>query len=268
MQAPGRILLPLSLTAVVVLAACTGARPAYRPGAPGQWAGEDARAGYPWRPPAPAPAPRPSPWWPQAQPAPGQTAPFPQPAQLIGTAVGAINVLLGQPSAGPWPAPSPAPLPHPQPDPRPAPDPAGFPAAWAALEEDVLARTNERRALGAVCGGRAMPPAPPVAAHAALRSGARGHSRDMAQRDFFSHTTPEGAGPGERATRAGFSGSFVGENIAAGQTDPARVMQAWLDSPGHCENLMDPSYKVLGVGYFHDAGPDPYGHYWTQNFGG
>ena len=57
------------------------------------------------------------------------------------------------------------------------------------------------------------------------------------------------------------------ENIAAGQTDPARVVQAWVESPGHCLNLMDPRYRVLGVGYFFESG-DRFGHYWTQNFGG
>ena len=91
-------------------------------------------------------------------------------------------------------------------------------------------------------------------------------SRDMASRDYFDHTSPEGKGPSDRAVAAGYQGSFVGENIAAGQTDPSRVVQAWMESPGHCLNIMEPRYRVLGVGYFLDQN-DRFAHYWTQNFG-
>jgi uncharacterized protein YkwD len=164
----------------------------------------------------------------------------------------------------PFPWPGPAPQPAPQPD-TPSDE---WPAAWSAWEDEVLARTNDTRARGVVCGGQSMPPAPPVGPNGALRAAARGHSRDMATRNYFEHDTPEGAGPGARARAAGFSSSFVGENIAAGQTDPQRVVQAWIDSPGHCVNMMDPRYKVLGVGYFYEGGGDRFNHYWTQDFGG
>lgn len=142
----------------------------------------------------------------------------------------------------------------------------GWPAEWTAFEDEVLRLTNERRAVGANCGGQPMGPAAPVSTLPALRSSARGHSRDMATRDYFDHTSPEGKGPSNRAVEAGYQGSFVGENIAAGQPDPGRVVQAWVDSPGHCLNLMDPRYRVLGVGYFFDQN-DNFGHFWTQNFG-
>ena len=142
----------------------------------------------------------------------------------------------------------------------------GWPAEWTGFEDEVLRLTNERRAVGANCGGQMMGPAAPVSTLPALRTSARGHSRDMATRDYFDHTSPEGKGPSNRAVEAGYQGSFVGENIAAGQPDPGRVVQAWLDSPGHCLNLMDPRYRVLGVGYFFEQN-DNFGHFWTQNFG-
>ena len=175
-----------------------------------------------------------------------------------------------QTSTGGWPLPWPNgqfPLPWPSPAPQPAPT-DGWPAEWTAWEDDVLARTNQTRARGVVCGGQSMPPAPPVGPNAALRSAARGHSRDMADRNYFEHDNPEGRGPSQRAQAAGFSSSFVGENIAAGQQNPERVVQAWIDSPGHCVNMMDPRYKVLGVGYFFEGGGDRFSHYWTQDFGG
>jgi len=113
-----------------------------------------------------------------------------------------------------------------------------------------------------------MGPAGPVVTHPTLRASARGHSRDMAQRNYFDHTTPEGVEPSQRAAAAGYRSTFVGENIAAGQPTPASVVAAWVKSPGHCVNLMDPRYRFLGVGYFFEAGQDRFGHYWTQNFGG
>jgi uncharacterized protein YkwD len=240
----------LGLAITLSVTGCSSSNPAYRPGSPGQWGGDGARAGYPWQPP-------PSP----STPPPRATGQPMQPPNLVGTAVSAINVLLGS-------LPPPPQLPLPWAVPQQQPGPSDTPSAWAAFEDEVLARTNDKRAAGAVCGGRAMPPAPPVVTHPTLRASARGHSRDMALRDYFSHTTPEGAGPGARAQGAGFQGSLVGENIAAGQVDPARVVQAWMESPGHCENLMDPRYRYLGVGYFRDGANDRFEHYWTQNFGG
>jgi uncharacterized protein YkwD len=141
------------------------------------------------------------------------------------------------------------------------------PPAWSAFEDEVLARNNAVRARGAVCGGELMGPAGPLVAEPSLRRAARGHSRDMAVRDYFEHSSPEGHGPSERAVAAGYASRFVAENIAAGQVDPAAVVADWVASPGHCVNLMDPRYRVLGVGYYYEAG-DRFGHYWTQDFGG
>ena len=234
--------LPLGLLSLV-LAACSANAPAYRPGAPGQWGGDDARAGHPWQPPPAATAQTPAP------------APF-QPPNLIGGAVAAVNILLGSLPPSPFPTPWPGTSAPPS-------------TSGNSFEDEVLRLTNERRAAGAVCGGQPMPPVGPVTANATLRASARAHSADMARRNYFSHTTPEGAGPAERAVGAGYQGRMVGENIAAGQADPARVVQAWIDSTGHCENLMDRRYRVLGVGYVFDGDPsDRYAHYWTQNFGG
>ncbi len=113
-----------------------------------------------------------------------------------------------------------------------------------------------------------MSPVGPLVMEERLRAAARGHSADMARRGYFEHHTPEGAGPADRAVAAGYPSRFVGENIAAGQPDPERVVRAWIDSPGHCVNLMDGRYRTLGVGYVLDDASDRFRHYWTQNFGG
>jgi uncharacterized protein YkwD len=134
-------------------------------------------------------------------------------------------------------------------------------------EQEVLALVNVHRQQGAVCGGRAFGPAPPLAFDPYLHRAARAHSQDMANRQFFDHTTPEGRTVADRLRAAGFRGNAYGENIAAGNETASATVAQWMRSTGHCENIMDPQFRLLGVGY--GANPaSPYTHYWTQNFGG
>ena len=191
--------------------------------------------------------------------------PFPGPS---GSPLPTPPVPVPGASGQPSPIPFPFPFPNPSPAPGPQPDAGAFPTSWTAFEDEVLARTNQTRAQGVVCGNQSMPPAPPVAPNSQLQAAARAHSRDMATRNFFDHSNPDGRDPSDRARSAGYNSTFVGENIAAGQTTPAEVVQAWIKSPGHCVNMMDPRYKVLGVGYFFEGQGDEFHHYWTQDFGG
>ncbi len=143
---------------------------------------------------------------------------------------------------------------------------AGVDPAWKQLEEDVLVIVNEKRAQGADCGGEGMfGPAPPLTMEPHLRCAARKHSADMEARDFFDHTNPDGQSPWDRMDMAGYGAySNAGENIAAGSPDAAGTMQQWMDSDGHCSNIMNPDFQHIGVGY-HPGGQ--YGHLWTQVFG-
>jgi len=101
----------------------------------------------------------------------------------------------------------------------------------------------------------------------ALAASALAHAKDMAERGYFDHVTPDGVRPEQRMAKAGWHVMPVGENIAAGQAIPAEVVQGWIDSPGHCKNLLNPNFKHLGVGYFY-APNTRYKHFWVQNFGG
>ncbi|MGX1885909.1 sigma-70 family RNA polymerase sigma factor [Streptomyces sp. NPDC055287] len=103
----------------------------------------------------------------------------------------------------------------------------------------------------------------PVRQNSRLDTAAQRHSADMAARDFFDHTNPDGAGPGERVTAAGYAWSTYGENIALGQRTPAQVMESWMNSSGHRANILNCSFKEIGVG-IHDASGGPW---WTQVFG-
>jgi uncharacterized protein YkwD len=148
------------------------------------------------------------------------------------------------------------------------PDVAGWPADWAAIEEAVVDEINAVRARGANCGteGR-FASTGPVAMDADLRCAARFHSMWMRDTDTFSHDSPAGElgdDPWERIAATGYAGTATGENIAAGYSTAAAVVAGWVDSDGHCANLMNPDSTQTGVGY---AAGGTYAHWWTQNFG-
>ena len=80
---------------------------------------------------------------------------------------------------------------------------------------------------------------------------ARAHSLDMAQRHYFAHETPEGLNPVDRLKRGGATGfSLAGENVGlTSRGDPNReIVEAWLASPAHRDNLLAPAFNATGVG--------------------
>lgn len=136
----------------------------------------------------------------------------------------------------------------------------------ASFEAEVLTLTNQRRALGATCGGVAFGPAPALTFDDRLQCAARKHSKDMATNNFFSHTGSDGSTLGTREKSAGYNFRAAGENIAGGQTTPASVVDGWMKSSGHCSNIMSKNFKNLGVGYSFSSTAQ-FKHYWTQDFG-
>lgn len=101
----------------------------------------------------------------------------------------------------------------------------------------------------------------PLTVNAKLTQAAQAHSADMAAHANMSHTGSDGSSPGDRITAAGYAWSSYGENVAYGYSTPASVMAAWMNSPGHRANILNCSFKDIGVGL---AQP---GNYWTQDFG-
>ncbi|MFE7272016.1 CAP domain-containing protein [Streptomyces sp. NPDC057623] len=104
----------------------------------------------------------------------------------------------------------------------------------------------------------------PLAVDAALAGAAQAYSSDMAARAFYSHTSPEGSRPWDRAAAAGSRMRAIGENIACGQRSPAEVVEGWMNSPGHRANILKHDFTHIGIGF---AGGGPAGTYWTQLFG-
>lgn len=144
-----------------------------------------------------------------------------------------------------------------------------WPMDWTAFEWEVLELTNQARAVGHNCDTRgSFGPAPPLEMDEVVREAARGHALDMGEQDYFMHDGLDGRSAFDRMRDAGYRGSQPwGENIATGQRTPRQVVDGWLDSDGHCANIMNPDYGVLGVGYaFVES--SRFGHQWVQNFGG
>ncbi len=133
----------------------------------------------------------------------------------------------------------------------------------AEAERAVLDLVNQERARGARCGGQQLAATTPLTFHTSLLCAARSHSLDMATRDYFDHDSPEGQSPFERMNEAGYDFSNAGENIALGSSTPESVMDQWMNSEGHCKNIMNPQFEDFGVGLASGNNRT----YWTQTFG-
>lgn len=137
----------------------------------------------------------------------------------------------------------------------------------SAEEAQMLSSINAFRAQDRVCGTKGRQPAAPALSwNCALENAALGHSQDMAANNYFSHTDLNGGSGGDRATQAGYNWSAWGENIGAGYSSVDAVMQDWIDSPGHCENLMRSQFTEVGAAKAFNFGSE-YRTYWTQAFG-
>ena len=141
----------------------------------------------------------------------------------------------------------------------------GF-AAPAIEDMDVLAAEVVRL----VNVERGKHGAGPLSLNEKLNRSAQFHAQFMADRDCFEHLCPNEPELGTRVRNAGYKWRAVAENIAAGQIDPAEVVDSWMHSPGHRKNILNPAYNEIGIGYVlldRDGGKVAYRHYWVQNFG-
>ncbi len=133
----------------------------------------------------------------------------------------------------------------------------------SGFQAELLRQINAARASERQCGSATMPAVAPLAWNTRLFSAAARHSRDMAQNNYFSHTSLDGRSMGQRVRDEGYAWSAVGENIAAGQGSVDAVMSGWLSSPGHCTNIMRSAYTHVAVSCVQRSGTT-YGRYWTM----
>jgi len=124
-----------------------------------------------------------------------------------------------------------------------------------AFEREVFDLTNAERAAYGL---------PPLIWHYGLAHVARMHSLDMALNNFMAHDSFDGRTFSQRITQAGISWTNVAENVARGQQSPQAVVNAWMNSPDHRANILNPSRTHLGVGF--QTGTGTFSTNWTQKF--
>ncbi|MEU5595121.1 CAP domain-containing protein [Streptomyces sp. NPDC020298] len=138
---------------------------------------------------------------------------------------------------------------------------AKTPTAPSTPKPTATASGTAARIIQLVNAERAKAGCSALTSNATLAKAAQAHSADMAAHQNMSHTGSDGSSPGDRITRAGYSWSAYGENVAYGYSTPEQVMAGWMSSPGHRANILNCSFKEIGVGL---AQPNSY---WTQDFG-
>ncbi len=134
-----------------------------------------------------------------------------------------------------------------------------------AVSHRVLELVNEARRQARSCGRKKFPATTSLKQAAALERAALTHAKDMAARSYIGHQGFDRSTPADRATRAGYTWVSIAENVAAGQTTAAEVVNTWLASSGHCANLMNPRYSDMGIAYAVNPASEK-GIYWAQVF--
>ncbi|AOV07695.1 CAP domain-containing protein [Sporosarcina ureilytica] len=124
-------------------------------------------------------------------------------------------------------------------------------ASISAIEQEVLNLTNAERQKAGLA---------PLQIDQKLMDSARAKSKDMSVNGYFSHTSPTYGSPFDQMKSFGVTYRSAAENIAMGQRSAQEVVKAWMESPGHRQNILTPNFTHIGIGY------DANGNYWTQQF--
>ncbi len=137
--------------------------------------------------------------------------------------------------------------------PAPPPPPISAPMPFGA---EVSQLVNQARAAAGL---------PPVVGNGALSCAAVGQSADQATRQVMTHNGSNGSTAGARMSYCGYGWSTWGENVAAGQSSAQQVMQAWMNSPGHRANILNPRFTQIGIGAVASGAGTIY---WTMDLAG
>lgn len=122
-----------------------------------------------------------------------------------------------------------------------------------SIEKEVVELVNQERAKYGLS---------PLEIDTELSSVARLKSQDMANLNYFSHTSPTYGSPFDMMKQFNIQYRTAGENIAKGQQTAEAVVNAWMNSEGHRANILNSSYTHIGVGYVSSGNTT----YWTQMF--
>jgi uncharacterized protein YkwD len=135
--------------------------------------------------------------------------------------------------------------------------------ALPSFQSDVMAAMNAARSQARNCGAKAYAAAPAVRWNDKLFAASAGHSADMAARNNMSHIGSDGSEFWDRTKKQGYT-TATGENVAYGYGSVQDVMQGWVKSAGHCENIMKSTANDVAVACVRSSNSTPY---WTMLLG-
>lgn len=128
----------------------------------------------------------------------------------------------------------------------------------SAVRNEMLSLVNQERANVGL---------EPLVFSSILNNSAQDHALDMRDRNFYNHVNPDGEEPADRIIRAGYNPIVAGENIAMNQTSVAQVMEGWMNSEHHRDNILYVDYTEIGIGLSYIVREGELNVYWVQNFG-
>lgn len=133
----------------------------------------------------------------------------------------------------------------------------------SAEQQDMLDAVNQARSSATLCGDELKPAVRVLSWNCSLEDAAELHSQDMGRYEFFEHTGSDGLLAGDRIQVQGYQPLVWAENIAEGYDSVQDVVQEWLESPAHCENIMNGKVDEMGAGAARSSNGV---RYWTQLF--
>ena len=153
--------------------------------------------------------------------------------------------------------------------PQPVTSPEALDASGAekSLPARIVEALNAARAVPRLCGTTPYPAAGPLAWHPQAEQAAQVQAQYLQRNNLFTHAGENGSTIGDRMSAAGYAWQSVGENLAAGYADFAAVLQGWLDSPGHCANVMNGTFVDVGVSLVQGTASNTYRTYWAMALG-
>ncbi|MFD0711614.1 CAP domain-containing protein [Paenibacillus sp. GCM10027626] len=119
----------------------------------------------------------------------------------------------------------------------------------AGDEQQVLQLVNQARAKAGL---------QPLSLNSGLSQAAMAKAQDMYNNNYFDHQSPTYGSPFDLLNSLGITYNAAAENIAKGQMSAPEVMGQWMNSPGHSKNIMNSSYKQIGIAHYNDE--------WVQIF--
>ena len=105
--------------------------------------------------------------------------------------------------------------------------------------EEVVRLTNQKRTEAGLA---------PLTYNQTLAGAAYTKGRDMIDRDYWAHVAPDGTQPWKFFSDFGYRYRYAGENLARDFSSASSVVDAWMNSPTHRENILNPKYKEIGIG--------------------